>query len=332
MKALANASGIFLLTFFFGVLVASAQVTQSIDLQVNPIFPAPGQTISVYAQTYSFDISRADTTWTVDGKVVKEGRGIQTIDVALPLISRGVSISLRAVRGSETLTQAITVTPTVVDLVVEPETYTPLLYKGRALPTHKSSMRIVAMPFLGTTDDTEDLIYTWRVDGEVLGAASGVGRSVLAVDAAPYSRRLEVRVDVENNRGTVQGRGSVSVKTQSPQVLLYATNPLLGKSTSNVLVNASELDEEEVTITAEPYYVAGKYRESLPVTYSWKLNGNNTASTNTDTGSITLRQAGSGRGRAQISVLMEHVREALVRDSAATTFTFGIEDSGLFNF
>ncbi|XKT75300.1 MAG: hypothetical protein ACJKSS_00720 [Patescibacteria group bacterium UBA2103] len=314
------------------VVPVSAQVERSFDFEINPMFPEAGDTVTVYAETYSFDISRANTTWRVNGNTVSTGKGVKSINVTLGEVGETTSISFSATRSGETISHTTTITPSVIDLIVEPNTYTPPLYKGRALPTHEAGIRVVAIPFLPGNYATEDLIFTWRVDGQILGSESGPGKNVLETTAAPITRRTEIRVDIESPDGKVQARKVVSLKTQQPEVLLYANNPLLGLSTATILANTSELNEEEVTINAEPFYFPGLYRNALAINYTWKLNGKTVESTNTDPGTITLRQAGNGRGKAQVSVSIEHPQEVTIRGGDSATFTFGIENSGLFNF
>tara|TARA_B100000508_G_scaffold60333_2_gene47455 strand:+ start:13734 stop:14732 length:999 start_codon:yes stop_codon:yes gene_type:complete len=332
MQALVRIFSALLVLSLLSALPAAAQVERAFDFEINPQFPDTGEVVTVFAETYSFDVSRAYTTWRVDGEIVKEGRGIKSIEVIAGDIGERKTVAFTATRGGETISHSTTISTSAIDLIIEPNTYTPPLYKGRALPTHEAPIRVVATPFFGNGYDAEDFIYTWRVNGTVQGSLSGAGRNILKTTAAPFSRRLEVRVDVESADGKVQGREVVSLKTETPQVLLYALNPLLGLSTASILANESELAEEEVTINAEPFYVPGTYRSSLPITYKWKLNGKTVESTNDDLGTITLRQAGNGRGKAQVSVSIEHPREVVIQGSDSAAFTFGIENSGLFNF
>ncbi|MBL1434142.1 hypothetical protein COB87_001025 [Candidatus Wolfebacteria bacterium] len=332
MQGLVRIFSILLMLSFVSVLPVSAQVERSFDFKVTPLFPNPGESVSVFAETYSFDISRAQVVWSVDGKVINEGRGLKTVEFLVGDVGEKTNVSFTATRNGETISHTISITPSVIDLIVEAETYTPPLYKGAALATHKASVRIIATPSFGNGYTSKDFIYTWRINGTVQGSISGAGRDVLNTVAAPFSRRLNIRVDVASIDGKVQGRKSVSIKTERPEVLLYAINPLLGLSTTNILANETELNADEVTINAEPFYVPGIYRESLPITYAWKLNGTRVSSTNDDLGTITLRQAGNGRGRAQISVSIEHPQEVTLQGGDSASFTFGIENTGLFNF
>lgn len=331
MKTIAQVSILFLLISFIGTLPVSAQSQRSFDFEVTPLFPEPGDTVTVFAETYSFDTSRANTIWRVNGEVIEQGRGIQQITFDLGTFQNNARVSFTATQGAETISHNITIVPNIIDLIVESGTYTPPFYKGGTVPTHEAPMRIVALPSLGAYD-SEELIYTWRINGQVAGSKSGAGRSTLTTEAAPLGQRLAVRVDVESVDGAAQGRKEVSIKTQRPNVVLYAVNPLLGLNTARILERESELAEEEVTIHAEPFYVSGAYRDLLPILYTWKLNGKKVETTNNDTGTITLRQAGTGKGTAYIQVSITHPDEVLVQGGDAASFTFGTDTSGLFNF
>ena len=318
---------------FLGASQGSAQqIERSFEFQLTPQFPNPGETVRIYAQTFSFDIRRADTTWRVNGEVVEQGRGIQSIEVVVGNIGETTTVSLFADRNGDSISEEIELSGVAVDLIVEPQTYTPPLYRGRALPTHESDIRVVANVASGGGYSPEDFIYTWRVNGAIQGFASGAGRNVLETSADPLPRSVEIRVDVESIDGLVTGREELSVQTIGPQVLLYVKNPLLGLDTTTILANETELAEDEVTISAEPFYVPGILRENLPIRYVWRLNGNRVETSNQDQGTITLRQAGNGRGQARVQVNIEHPREVLLRGNDSAVFTFGIENTGLFNF
>lgn len=333
MSTLGRIAILTLLLFGLSAPMSIAQeAARSFEFQISPLFPQPNSVVSVYAQGYSFDIARANVVWRINGEVVREGRGIQTLELLVGDVGEASSISFTATRGSETISHSTTITPVAVDLIVEPQTYTPLLYKGRALASHRSDIRVVALPFAGGSYDKNDFIYTWRVNGQVQGGSSGRGVNVLETEAAPTSRRTDIRVDIQSIDGSIQGRNEISVKTEAPVVILYPKNPLSGVSTATVLSSVSELEDDEVTLSAEPFYFPGIFREALPIVYNWRLNGKNVSSNNDDAGSITLRQAGSGRGRAQVSVEIEHPNEVTLQGRDSATFTFGLEDEGLFGF
>lgn len=322
--------GIFL-AFVLGVFSFSYAQERAFNFLVNPTAPGPFESVTVTAETFSFDINRANTTWRVDGEVVRNGRGIKSVEFITPAVGESVRVSFNATGGGETISQSITITPSVVDLIVEPQTYTPQLYKGRALPTHEAPIRVVALPFTNGYNP-ESLVYTWRINGQIQGSKSGVGRSVLETVAGPITQRKTIQVDVTSTDGVIASRGVVGIKTQQPEVLLYALNPLIGLTTSTILKNTSELQEEEITISAEPFYVPGLFRDALNLTYNWKLNGKTVQTPNLDLGTITVRQAGAGRGKAQVSVSIEHPQEVVLRGNDTATFTFGTNTEGLFNF
>ena len=309
---------------------------RTFELEVAPRYPAPGEPVHIYAETYSFDIARAQVRWQVDGVPYREGRGVRSITLLAPQAHETKVVSFSATLGGETLSRSITIAPVIIDLILEPQTYVPPFYPGKALVSHRSQVRAVALPELRTPGGAlyapEALSFTWRINGDTRGELSGPGRSVITFSAGPLSRSTTVEVEVVSLDGLRAGRTSTTVPSIAPQPLLYAVSPLAGPDYAKALGSGTVLEEDEVTILAEPFYARGIRRDVLQTEYSWSLNGRSVATTNTDPGTITLRQAGAGRGRATIGVSVTDPSEVLARASAVATFIFGREGRGIFGF
>lgn len=315
---------------------AQGVVQQSFEFQITPKNPEPGQVVRVEAETYSFDIQRAAVVWKVNGTTVREGRGIREIQVEAGQFGSPITVSFSANLNGQTISESTQILPAVVDLIVEPQTYVPEGYRGKALPVHEAPLRIVAIPTFiganGTRYSEGDIIFTWRDGIQVNQAASGLGKNVFLVDAPPRSREKEVRLDLETTDGVFSYSAFVNILPTQPEVVLYLINPLLGLELNRALGGNIELPEEEITISAEPYYFHGNMRSNTDVRYEWRLNRSDIVSGNEDSGTLTLRRAGEGRGRASVVSEVSDPREPLLGASSGVNITFGIENTGIFGF
>lgn len=319
-------------------LIAGAQgiVQQSFEFQITPKNPQPGEVVRVEAETYSFDVQRAAVVWKVNGTTVREGKGIREIQVEAGQFGSPITVSFSANLNGQTISETTQILPAVVDLIVEPQTYVPEGYKGKALPVHESQLRIVAIPtFIGSNGvrySEGDIIFTWRDGVQVNQAASGLGKNVFLVDGPPRSREKEIRLDLETTDGAFVYSAFVTILPAQPEVVLYLINPLMGLELNRALSESIELPEEEITLSAEPYYFHGNTRGNADVRYEWRLNRSDIVSGNEDSGTLTLRRAGEGRGRANVVSEVSDPGEPLLGANTGISITFGIENTGIFGF
>lgn len=319
---------------FFSIAQAQAIPERSFEFRITPSNPGPGEEVRIFADTFSFDATRAETTWRVNGEVVEEGNGIREITVQMGEFGDPLTIEFSATRGTQSINQTRTILPSLLDLVVEPQTYAPALYPGGTKVTHESPMRITAIPTFispeGSPYASEDIVFTWREGTQVLQGQSGRGAQTALIDASTLARSKEIVVDAATVDNAFSVRERISIRPQEPELLFYEDKPLLGIDFSTALAASSDLDGEEVTIVAEPFFVPGQARGELPVEYTWRLNNESVASGNEDGGTLTLRQAGQGRGRALVNLSVQHVDELLIRAENALRVTFGSESPGIF--
>lgn len=326
------------LTLFIVLLFSSHTVlgqtipNRSFEFQLTPQFPQAGDTVQVYAETFGFDILRANTVWKVNGKEVERGVGIRSINVLVDSSGKPITVELFAQLPRESLRKTITVRPSQLDVVIEPQTYTPVGYRGKGIITHKATVRVIALPF-SKTYQAKDLIYTWKYNNQTLRSQSGVGKNTITITAPTIGRSRTLRVTAESKDGRFSGRKDITLRPQAPETLLYFVHPLLGIDYTRSLNNkSSDLLGEEVTLIAEPFYFPGTRRSTLPIEYSWKLKGVGVDSGNTDPGTLTLRSAGKGKGRADIEVSAQNKNTVPLLSDASATITFGRESKGVFGF
>ena len=294
------ASLLFLGTFVF---VHAQSLPTNASLQLTPQFPEPQKEVRVSLNAYSVDTTGATISWYVDGVEMKGLRNEREISITTGGLGSSQSVRALVTRGGTTiLSLSKEVRPVVLDLVIESNSYVPYFYKGRALPTPSSRIRVVAIPQTGKAGSPSNFTYTWKQNGNVVFGGPILGKQVAEFDLTLFAGNT-IEVSVADGTRTVIGKRIITIPRVEPEVHFYTDNPLRGLSGRAVGDDFVMLGDEE-TIHAEPFFL--DYRGSLQSSsFSWQINGAE-ANPNTDHHTMTLRKVG-GEGTARLEVLIQTI-------------------------
>ena len=157
-----------------------------------------------------------------------------------------------------------------VTLTWSTDTYVPLDYPGKALPTEKNTVEVVA-----TIDspqiNSEEVIYNWFFDGQILEGSSGQGRQVFIFNLGRnVSNKGTVKVEIENTEGVLLGESpSLLIKAYQPQVT-FRTEALSLKN-FNLVQKYQISANQEIKFIAQPYFFNIEDTDGL--NYKWILDG-----------------------------------------------------------
>ena len=98
---------------------------------------------------------------------------------------------------------------------------------------------------------------------------------------------------------------NIDVPIVSPKIIFYKKLPTEGVLYGQALNNNYIMTEDEMTIVAEPYFLALKGNE-YSFEYQWKINGEDIA-TPTKKREVTIRPSSRG-GYATIDLYMENLK------------------------
>ncbi len=208
-----------ILTVPFSAIAQSS--TLDVTIEIIPLNPEPGESVSLKAISYGADLNQAQITWNYNGKLIASGTGVTTASVVAPVSgSTGVvSVIVKAVGFDDTISN-ITMRPGSVDLLWEAsDAYTPPFYKGKALLPVGGEVRITAI--LSATAP-KGASYTWSRNNSVVGDASGYGKSSLT-----FTQNMLInqeKVDVSVSGGTFGGTTTIRLVPDEPQVVAYQNN------------------------------------------------------------------------------------------------------------
>lgn len=142
--------------------------------------------------------------------------------------------------------------------------FVPPEYKGRALPTQGSKIKIVASP-LNSSVNPEKMIYLWLLDNEEQGWANGKGKNYFSFTAKkPGGARYQIEVKVMDENENLIERLFLTVKIHDPEILILNEEKIYQPKTLSAKIN------EELKLIGAPLFFNIASLEEL--NFSWKEN------------------------------------------------------------
>lgn len=297
------------LVFFSVPMIGNTQLVgiteNDVSIGISPENPEPNSTASVTIETYSFNLDNSNTRWYVNNTLAQEGKGLKTLTFDTGQLGKPTVIKIIIDSDKGQIIKTTTITPSVVNILWEAQTYTPPFFKGKALFSHQSTVVFFAQPELmsnGKQLNPANLIYTWSKDGTVLGSLSGYGKQSLILTGSVISRPLRIFVEVTDPITNISGSGVITITPVEPEVLTYVVSPLYGVQYEKAIKNNLPLIGKEVTLQAEPYYFSALDKNTLNnLAYNWSINGT-LLSDNLNTRTRVFRKVGDIFGVSNIGL------------------------------
>jgi hypothetical protein len=286
-----------------------------LTLSYSPRNPDPGETVTVRVEMGGRHAPSSLVNWYVDGELFSSGAGAQSISFRVREVGEVSTIYAEVVPrvGTPERTLPLVIGASYIDMLWEAfNAETPPFYKGKALPSWDSIVRVHVIPRVysatGTRIEPGTFIYTWEKNARRadLNNQSGYGRDSVFVPADFTRRTHRVTVFLANDATGVSTIGSVEIRLHDPEILLYEKHPLGGVIFERALSSSvtHPADGSVLRIVAYPFGMSVRNRESIG--FTWSVNGrrlDNTAAMNR--GEIFLAPEGAGSSRLQIRVRNE---------------------------
>lgn len=302
----------------------TAGITDPLVLAATPSSPGPNTLVTVSVSTTFFDLSGATIGWLENGSLMESGVGKTEHAVLTGPVGSAITVTAVVTDPSnqEVYQKSITIRPAAVDLIWEAPTTVPPFYRGKALYQHLGSVSVTAIPNVvnenGDPVSASKLVYTWRLNGDVLGNLSGYGKSELLLTQTIYRTPFVVSVLAQTPDGSVAAEASVSIDTAPPAILLYENNPLYGVLFNHTVGNTYALQGQEATLEAYPYFFSAPDRNQL--SYRWVINGQ---TQNVSGPSVTLRNTSGQSGTASVYLEATNPGRLLEAGTKSITVTLG---------
>lgn len=323
-----------ILSFLFPML-ASAQnlpsfggiTDSSISVIITPQNPEANKPVTLTLESSSVDLGASIITWKVNGTTAQKGKDLRRFTTTLQKVGTPTAISIIIDSSLGVITKNITITPTQIDILYESASYTPPFFAGKALPPSEATITLWAVPnFIsktGKTIDPNSLSYTWRKNGDVDQAASGLGKSTYTYRGGRLAEDSPViEVSASSANEGLSGSASFQAPVIEPKLLFYENNPLLGVRLNKKLPSNINLGTQEMTVVAYPYYMGGTQKDAPQLQYQWKINGSSITASGDSKAEITIRKP-NAPGQSVLSLTVDTLSRIMQTANASLTISYG---------
>lgn len=280
-----------------------------IDVEVIPQNPEPYQDVTLKLISYAVDLNKSVIEWRSGSKIILSGYGKTTYTFKAfgPNTTTVFDITITPPGTINSITKSIGISPSEVELLWEAtDGYTPPFYKGKSFISREGGIRVVAIPNTNTIKEGRgNLSYIWKSNDNTIQSVSGFNKNSYTFSNDPLNKKEEIQVLASSVDGKYSAGKNVSIPIVQPKIIFYKKSPTEGTLYNQALTDNFFMTEDEITIIAEPYFLATKGKENSFI-YTWKIN-NETIQTPTKKNEITIRPSSRG-GYATISLMMKNIR------------------------
>jgi len=309
--------------FFVGFLILGinypllSSAESQIEVQENEIIvetspnnPQPYQDVTINLSGFATDLNKAIITWQIDSKTVLAGIGKTNYSFKTegPDTVNIIDINIKPVGSMSVISKKIRIVPTEVEIMWESiNGYTPPFYKGKTLPASGGKIKAVAIPNTKTIrSGTGSMSYTWKNNDETNLEASGYNKNSYTFKNSLFEDKSEITVIASSINGDYGAERTIQIPMYKPGLIFYKKSPTEGVLYNLALNKESIMQEDEITIVAEPYFTSFLNNENNFI-FSWKIN-NNIIQTPAKKNELTMRPTSRG-GYANVSLTIENTKE-----------------------
>lgn len=303
---------------------ASAQfstdiIGEAVSISLSPQYPNPGETVTATLEDYAIDATGATINWLQNGVVIPGTQNSRSLTLIAPGAGETMNIRTRLqFKDKPGLEAIVSITPLYSDVIVEPLTYTPVFYQGRALPVHGSLVNLTALiQNKAGQINPAGFTYNWQLNNNSVygGPRTGNNRAQITV---PYGRSSLVTLSVTDSAGKQVTRRVISIPSVEVDLEFYDVSPLYGLS-NRALTGSIALLGNSSTVRAVPYNL-----DTRAVTRNlfteWRINGVRTSTIDTDPFEISLKR--QGEGAATVGFKVRNLAELLQGDEQSFQVQF----------
>ena len=154
------------------------------------------------------------------------------------------------------------------------DSYVPPFYRGKALPTAGSEIKIVAIPEIKNGDQTvnpKNIVYAWKRDYTNKQDNSGYGKSSFTYVDDYLEDSSTIGVTATTTDQKYSSSASINVQTGEPKILFYKKDATLGTLWEKALSDGHQIQGNEI-IEAAPYFISPKEIRIPTLIFSWFIN------------------------------------------------------------
>ena len=305
---------------FFGLMLPASTLAGVVDVTLNPEIPEPNQTISAGLSGVLVDLNQSDIYWYVDDEIQKHGIGEKSFSFTSGDVDEKTVLDvIIMLPDGRRIDLQKEIMPIEVDLLWEADTYTPPFYRGKALLTYKSPIKVVAIPNSKNIDTK--FIYTWSI-GNLgnIADASGYNRTSFVTFGSYAGNNRTVSVSMVSFDRSKKMKKSIKIESVEPELILYESNSLVGTLFNKALYNTKNITKNEFSIKAEPYFITTG--EMNNIKYEWAINNVKVGDGEDRDKIITFIKPDDGSGKAHLEAYIKNMTNTYQEARTKTSLSY----------
>jgi len=275
-------TGFIILTAFLPYKVEAVS-SSSILVKMSPENPNPGENTTITLSSYSTNLDSVSISWSVDGKTVSSDVGKKSFSVTAPEAGREMNIVATIALPDGDIDTKIIIRPAVMVLLWQADdSYVPPFYKGKAMPTADSEIRVVAIPEVKSGSkmiDPKNMVYAWKKDYTNNPNGSGYGKNFFIYSSDYLEDQNNIGVTASTTDQAYSSQKSISISTQQPKIIFYKKDDKLGTLWEQALSDGHQIIDTEI-LEASPYFISPKDIRIPSLVFNWFINDNMVAASN----------------------------------------------------
>lgn len=158
-----------------------------------------------------------------------------------------------------------------MDIVWQTETNIPYFYKGKALATPLSDIKIAAIPLSnsGVVIKKDTIFFRWFLDTNLF--SEGWGKDFIIFKTGIFTNEFyEIKVEAKNAEGTIRMGKTALISNAKPEIVFYERDNIYNIKSGRAVNNFLSLSGENKQFIAEPYFIPKS--DLKKINYNWKVN------------------------------------------------------------
>ncbi len=293
-------------------------IGDNVAIVLDPQYPNPGDIFTATIEDYAINSSNATYVWLVNGVEETAVRGQRSIKVKAGEVGVPLTLTSRLVfTDKPTIEVTQVITPYYLDVIIEPQTYVPVFYAGRALPVHGSLVNLIALVHgKNGLIDPSTYTYSWQLNNKSVfgGPKKGASQAQITV---PFGRTSLITLSIVDQNGVAVARRVFSIPSVPVKIQFYEVSTLYGLS-KRAIGSSLTLTGNSSNIRAVPYNLDTR-ANSFNLFTEWKIDSQ-TVNSGDDPFEINL--ARNKQGSARVNFKLRNVASLLQGDEASFIVKF----------
>jgi hypothetical protein len=282
---------------------------EKISIDVNPPNPKPLESVNVSLNSFSVNLGTTLISWFVNEKLVASGIGQKKISVRVGVAGSSTNILAKISLDSGEVEKTLVLKPASVVLLWEAQdSYVPPFYKGKAMASAGSLIKVVALPEIKLDDkliNLKSIVYEWKKDHEntLEGAVYGKDFFLYQNDYLEDSNNISVLATTLDKKNSASANTNISAT--EPKIVFYRQDSQNRTIWEKSVGDGHKVKNTEVLV-AVPYFISPKEILSPLLIFTWSINDYPVSVKSFIKHLLPLKTSQGSSGRANIKLEIEN--------------------------